>query len=257
MPGSVDCRGAPIPTRSADLVCLAPDPPQLPVLRRCRRAAGSRRHGVHRPQRSGQDQPGRGDRLPVAALLPPCRDRRATGPGRMRPGDRPRGRGEGRPHRCARGRAQPRPGQSGTNQQVDIAEGARPGRPGPDRDVLPRGPHPGQGRPVGPTSLPRRPAGAAHPAAGRHPGRLRPDPQAAQLVAEVGAPRQPPGSSRDTRRSGTHTWPGSEQSCWTSGCAWSRSCGPTSAGPTRPSPAAPPATTRRSTTGPRFRRSPT
>ena len=43
-------------------------------------------HRVHRPQRAGQDQPGRGDRLPLPAGLAPGRDRRAAGARRRRPG---------------------------------------------------------------------------------------------------------------------------------------------------------------------------
>ena len=70
--------------------------------------------------------------------------------------------------------------------------------------LLPRGPGPGQGRPVGPAPLPRRPAGAAHAAAGRRPLRLRPDPQAAQLAAQDRrrrAPRlvEPGGRALDAR----------------------------------------------------------
>ena len=64
--------------------------------------------GVHRPQRPGQDQPRRGDRLPLPALLAPRRDRRAAGAGRCRPGDRPRVRGEGGTYRrCSRSSSTP------------------------------------------------------------------------------------------------------------------------------------------------------
>ena len=119
-----------------------------------------------------------------------------------RPGDRAGGGGQGRTHRGARGRAQPRPGQPGTNQQVDVAESARPGRPGAHRHLLARGPHPGQGRPLGAPPLPRRPAGAAHSAARRHSRRLRPGAQATQLAAEVGSASATGSRPRDPRRLG-------------------------------------------------------
>ena len=61
--------------------------------------------------------------------------------------------------------------------------------PGPHGGLLARGPHPRQGRPVGPAAVPRRPAGAAHAAAGRRPLRLRPGPAAAQLAAQDRRPR--------------------------------------------------------------------
>ncbi len=50
----------------------------------------ARRHGVHRVQRAGQDQPGRGDRLPLPARLAPGLQRRAAGAGRRRAGGRAR-----------------------------------------------------------------------------------------------------------------------------------------------------------------------
>ena len=72
----------------------APDPARLPLLRRRRRRSSSPGvDRVHRPQRAGQDQPGRGDRLPLPARLAPGRDRRAAGPGRRRAGAGPGGRG--------------------------------------------------------------------------------------------------------------------------------------------------------------------
>ncbi len=74
-------------------VRLAPDPARLPLLRHGGRGAVARCDRVHRAQRSGQDQPGRGDRLPVAARLAPGRLRCAARPRRRRPGRGPGGRG--------------------------------------------------------------------------------------------------------------------------------------------------------------------
>ena len=149
------------------------------------------RHRVHRPQRPGQDQPGRGDRLPVPARLAPGRHRRAAGPGRRRAGGGPGGRGARRADRGARGRAQPGPRQPGPGQPVAAAPRPRAGRPGAHGGLLARGPHPGQGRPVRPAPVPRRPAGAAHPAAGRRPRRLRPGArQRNSLLKTAGAARR-------------------------------------------------------------------
>ena len=164
-----------------------------------RRRAGAGRDGVHRPQRAGQDQPGRGDRLPLPADLAPGRDRGPAGPRRRRAGGGARGGGPRRADRGARGRAQPGPGQPGAGQQVAAPAGPRARRPGPHGDLLPRGPHPGQGRPVRPAAVPRRPAGAAHPAAGRHPCRLRPGAQAAQLPAQDRRRGPPRGSAAERR----------------------------------------------------------
>ena len=68
----------------------APDAARLPLVRAVEVDLEPGRHGVHRAQRAGQDQPGRGDRLPVAALLAPGRHRRAAGARRCRAGDRAR-----------------------------------------------------------------------------------------------------------------------------------------------------------------------
>ena len=147
--------------------------------------------------------------------------------------------------RRARGRDQPGPLQPGPGQPLAAAAGPRPARPGPHGGLLARGPDPGQGRPVRPAPVPRRPAGAAHAAAGRRPRRLRPGAQAAQLAAQDRRRCAPRRSRReagavDARRSGTPTWPGSAPSCSRTGWRWSTTCGPTSARPTRPSPAARP-----------------
>ena len=107
--------------------------------------ASVRRQGVHRPQRAGQDQPRRGDRLPRPADLAPGRRRRATGPGRCRPGDRAGGDRARRADRGPRGRDQPRQVQPGPDQPVAAAPGPRAARPGAHRGLLARGPGAGQG----------------------------------------------------------------------------------------------------------------
>ena len=101
------------------LVRRAPEPARLPVLRNRRGRARAGRDVVHRTQRAGQDQPGRGDRLPVPAHLPPGRDRCPAGPSRLGAGGGACRRGQGGPYRRARGRAQPRSGQPGAGEQVD------------------------------------------------------------------------------------------------------------------------------------------
>ena len=166
-----------------------PHPARLPVVRRRRRGARAGRHVLRRPQRAGQDQPGRGGRLRRAALLAPGLERRAAGAVRRRPGGGPGRRGARRPAGAARDRDQPGPLQPGPDQQVAAAEGPRAARHGAHRAVLPRGPHPGEGRPVRPAPVPRRPAGAARAPLRRRPLRLRPGAQAAQLPAQDRRPR--------------------------------------------------------------------
>ena len=243
------------PRGRRELGCLArraPDPAQLPLLRRPRRRAGAGGHGVHRPQRPGQDQPRRGDRLPLPPVLAPGRHRRAARQGRRRPGDHPGGRRRrtaGRP--CSRS-SSTRAGPTGRGSTVAAAAAARPHRPGPHGRLRARRPDPGQGRPVGPAQVPRRPARPAHPAARRGPVRLRPDPQAAQQPAQD---RRRARAARSARRGVSHpgglgraTSPASAPSCSRRGCAWSTTCAPTSARPTRLSPAGRRATTPTSTT---------
>ena len=92
----------------------------------------------------------------------------------------------------------------------------------------------------------------------RRPRRLRADPAPAQLAAQdrrARAPRLDVAGQRPVhaRASGTPTSPGSAPRSWTSGCAWSPTCGPTSATPTPPSPAGPRATPRRPSTSRRSR----
>ena len=121
--------------------------------------------------------------------------------------------------------------------------------------LLPRGPHPGQGRPVGPPPVPRRPAGAAHPAAGRRPRRLRPGAQAAKHPAQDRRRRSPRieqrgGGALDPRRLGRAPRPGRRRAARRP-AGLVDGCGRTSARPTRPSPAARRARTPGSSTDPR------
>ena len=63
-----------------------PHAPRLPLVRRPRPRAGAGRDRVRRPQRAGQDQHRRGDRLPLPPGLPPGRRGRTAGAGRVRAG---------------------------------------------------------------------------------------------------------------------------------------------------------------------------
>ena len=150
------------------------------------------RDGVRRPQRPGQDQPGRGDRLPL-----PARARTGSPPTRRWSGPAPSRRW------CA-----PRWSRDGRTAvlEVEINPG-RANRARVNRSPLPRARDlvglvrtvvfspedldPGQGRPVRAAPVPRRPAGAAHPAAGRRPRRLRPGArQRNSLLKTAGAARR-------------------------------------------------------------------
>ena len=82
-----------------------------------------------------------------------------------------------------------------------------------------------KGDPSRAAPLPRRPAGAAHAAAGRRARRLRPGAQAAQLPAQDRRRRR--GAGRPSQEAalstlgglGRRTWPGPVPSCWPRGCA--------------------------------------
>ena len=71
--------------RAGPLVRRTPDAGRLPLVRHRGRVAGAGGDRVHRPQRPGQDEPGRGDRLPLAAELASGRQRRPPRPVRRRP----------------------------------------------------------------------------------------------------------------------------------------------------------------------------
>ena len=96
---------------------------RLPLLPRGRGRARAGGDGVRRPQRPGQDQPGRGGRLRRPAGLAPGRRRRPPGPARRRPRGRP---GRGGPRRAggaARGADQPGQVQPGPGQPVARSPG--------------------------------------------------------------------------------------------------------------------------------------
>ena len=108
--------------------------------------------------------------------------------------------------RCSRSRSR-RARQPGPRQPVAAAPHPRHHRHPAHRHVLAGGPRAGQGRPVRPPALPRRAADAAHAAAGRRQGRLRPRAQAAQHAAEVGARAAAARSICRPSTSGTTSWP--------------------------------------------------
>ena len=220
---------------------------RLPLLRRRPRSPlEPGRHGVHRPQRPGQDQPGRGDRLPrpgsashrVAADAPLVRA------GAERAVVRGGGGARRARRRCSRSRST-RAGPTGRGSTGRRCPGPASWSGWCARCVFaPEDLALVKGDPSERRALPRRPAGAADAAAGRRPRRLRPGAQAAQLpaqdrrrrargvgVAGVGAVAR--------SASGTPTWPGRRRAARRAGCAWSRTLRPLRRQrPTRRSPAA-------------------
>ena len=157
--------------------------------------------GVRRAQRRGQDQPGRGRRLPRDHEQPPGLLGRAAGAPRGRPGGRAGGAAPRRPGAAGRDRDQPGAGQPGAGQPRSVAAAARTARPGAHGALRARGPRPDPWRPHGAAALPRRTAGHPHAAAGRRACGLRPGAQAAQRPAEV-RPAGPREGDRDPRRLG-------------------------------------------------------
>ena len=90
-----------------------------------------------------------------------------------------------RAHRGARGRDQPGPGQPGPGQPVAACPGPASWSAWCARSIFsPEDLALVKGDPSDRRRVPRRPAGAAHAAAGRRPRRLRPGAQAAQLPAQ-------------------------------------------------------------------------
>ena len=204
------------------------------------------------PQRPGQDQPRRGDRLPLAA-------RRRTGSPRTPPwsGPAPTRRSSGprssRDGRTAVLEVELNPGRANRARinKSPAAPAPRDHRPGAHRGLRPRRPDPGQGRPERPAQVPRRPADPARPPARRRALRLRPGAQAAQHPAQDrrDRPRRGPRDRAvDARRVGRPPRAGSAPSCSPPGCDSSTTCAPTSASPTRRWPEGRAATTPRSTT---------
>ena len=86
-PGHAATQPTPTHERRAPGARRPPVPARLPLLRRLDVDARAGRHRVRRPQRAGQDQPRRGDRLPLPARLAPGRraTRRWCGPAPSRP----------------------------------------------------------------------------------------------------------------------------------------------------------------------------
>ena len=194
------------------------------------------RHRAGRAERPGQDQPGRGGRLPRDARLAPGRRRRAAGPARRRAG------GGARRRSCA------------TTGQLLVEVEITPGRA--NRARINRSPVPGRARcsascarvlfaPEDLALVKGDPAErrrflddllvARAPRLRRRPGRLRPGAQAAQRAAEVrrGA-RRGAGAAATCARStsGTRTWRPPAPSCWPPGSTWSTRCARWSTRPT-------------------------
>ena len=90
---------------TAGRVRLPPLPARLPSYADVE-VSSAGRHGVRRPQRAGQDQPGRGDRLPLPARLAPGRHDAPLVRAGRRAGDRARGGGRATAaRRCSRSRS--------------------------------------------------------------------------------------------------------------------------------------------------------
>ncbi len=214
-------------------VRLAPVAARLPLLRR-RSTSRSGRASTAFIGRNGQGKTNLVEAVDYLSRLssPPGRHRRAAGAGRGRPG---RGARRGRPARAAR-----RCSRSSSTRAGPTGPGSTGRRcPGPatwsawcapcvfspeDLTLV-------KGDPGGAAPVPRRPAGAAHPAAGRGARRLRPGAQAAQLPAEDRRRRAPRRSRRagggagHARRVGRPPGPDRRGAARPSGCAGRRRCG--------------------------------
>ena len=150
-----------------------------------------------RAQRPGQDEPGRGDRVPGDSVVAPGVERSAADPGGAGCRDHPGTTaelGSGTAGRAAdqSGRGQPSPAQSRGGQAAGV------GAVLPQRAVRTRGHRARARRAVGAPPLPRRTARAADPAPGRRDVRLRAGGASAQHPAEVGA------GQRTARRQAQH-----------------------------------------------------
>ena len=160
---------------------------RLPLLRRPRAAARPGGDRVRRPERAGQDQPGRGDRLRRDAVQPPGRHGRTPGAARRRARGDPRRRGARRPAHAGRAGDQPGPGQPGAGQPRRRCRG--PARC--SACCAPCCSPPRTSRWSRATPSERRRflddlLVARRPALRRGAGRLRPGAQAAQRAAQVG-----------------------------------------------------------------------
>ena len=231
------------------VVRRSPEPGRLPLLRPRGGPARARSDGVHRPQRPGQDQPGRGDRLPVAARLPPGRRRRTAGARRRR------ARRWCAPPWCATGerrcsRSRSTPGRS-NRARVNRAELPRARELvglvrtvifAPDDLALVKGDPSGRRAFLDDLLVLRAPR-----LAGVRQDYERVLKQRNSLLKTAGTTRAADRRRRSPRCrrsvSGTPTWPAPAARSWPSGCGWSPTCAPTSATPTPPWPAARRATT--------------
>ena len=183
-------------------------------------ALGPGPDGVRRPQRRGQDQPGRGGRLPGHDGQPPGLLRRPAGAARRRAGGGPGGAAPGRPRAAGRDRDQPGPGQPGAGQPGAAAAAARAARRGPHGAVRARGPRPGARRPDRAPAVPRRAAG--HPHARGWPACAPTTTGCSSSATPCSRPRGWPAARRSRpSTSGTATSPTSAASCSPPGCSWS------------------------------------
>ena len=121
------------------------------------------RHRARRAERPGQDQPGRGGRLPRDAGQPPGVHRRAAGPARAPSAAIVRGRGRAATGAPTLVELEITPGKANRARlnRVAGAAAARGARHAAHGAVRAGGPGPGQGRPGRAAPVPRRPAGRA------------------------------------------------------------------------------------------------
>ena len=162
---------------------------------------------VPRPQRPGQDQSGRGDRLRRDAVVAPGRDRPAAGAARSRSGDRPDARCS-RDDREALIELEINPGKAnrarlnrGTVPRARDALGIlRTVLFSPDDLELVKG------DPSCPSAVPRRPAGRPPAAVRGRALRLRPGAEAAQYLAQDGGPPRRRSAATSRRLATLDSW---------------------------------------------------
>ena len=215
--GRPDASGAGVHRRSADAACTSHL--SLTDFRSCERAELALEPGVdgaRRAERAGQDQPGRGARLPRRPWA-----RTGSPPTRRWCGAAPSARSCG-PRWCATAgellvELEINPGKA-NRARLNRAPVPRPREVlGVLRTVLfaPEDLALVQGDPSRAPALPRRPAGARAPRLRRRARRLRPGAQAAQRAAEDRRRRAAAGGAATCApsTSGTSTWPSTARSC--------------------------------------------